>query len=216
MEVVRLDKKGLSNNRNNALDHCTADLVLIADDDLEYYPNFSDVIFETFAEKEENKENDLDLAVFKIDFSPPKHYPSKDCRLKLPLPKNYYCSSVEIVFRREKFKERRFYPEIGLGNDRIQCGEDELFLISALKRNFSCKFINKSIGRHPSETTGQKVSSGILRGNGLIIRLIYPLSSILRLPLKAYRVNRKNKYPFLKALMYLIQGAVSRVPKAYR
>ena len=31
--VFRLDKKGLSNNRNNAIANCTGDIVLISDDD---------------------------------------------------------------------------------------------------------------------------------------------------------------------------------------
>ena len=37
--VFRLDKKGLSNNRNNAIANCTGDIVFLSpDDDLEYYP----------------------------------------------------------------------------------------------------------------------------------------------------------------------------------
>lgn len=36
VEVLRFDGRGLSANRNNALEHCRADIILIGDDDLVY------------------------------------------------------------------------------------------------------------------------------------------------------------------------------------
>lgn len=202
VEIYRFDVKGLSNNRNNALDHCRGDIVLIADDDLIYAEDFADKIIQTF-----ESDSTLDLATFKIDFLNPKTYPPSDCRLSLPLPKDYYGSSIELAFRRKSLQGLYFWEKMGLGNSLLQCGEDELFLTSAIKRGLNCKFINKKIAVHPEGTTGNRVKPGILRGQGFIIRHIYPGSFPLRIILKAWRLSRNSQAAFLSSLFHLNRGA---------
>ena len=207
-EIFRFEGRGLSNNRNNALDHCKGDIILIADDDLQYYPDFAEKIIDSF------ESNPLiDLATFKVDYENPKKYPVQDCTLNLPFPKNYFGSSVEISFRREKFKTLRFWGKMGLGNPDLSCGEDELFLISAIKRNFNCRFNNKTIAKHPQSTTGDCVAEGVLRGQGYIICLIYPWSSFLRIPIKAFRVSKNKNSKFLNNLKHLLEGAIKSIKK---
>lgn len=202
VEVYRLEKKGLSNNRNNAIDHCKGDIILIADDDLEYYSDFSNKVINAF------KQNPtMDLACFKIKFKNKKTYPSADCNLKIPLPKNYYVTSMEIAFRRESINDLRFWPELGLGAPSMHCGEEELFIFNAIKINLNCKFINSVIAIHPSDTTGNSVSKGTLSGQGFIIRKYYPLTMPIRLLIKAWRLKKTKKNPFFKSLIYLSKGA---------
>ena len=211
VEIHRLDIKGLSNNRNNALEHCKGDIVLIADDDLEYQPDFAKKIIETFEE-----DPSLDLATFKIDFFNKKIYPDESCKLGLPLPKNYYVSSIEMAFRRNSLRGIRFWDKMGLGNTLLACGEDELFMISAVKRNLECRFINKEIGSHPVESTGDKAKPGVLRGQGFILRKIYPVTFPARIILKSYRLFKKKRGNLLSNLFHLSHGAflslTSRIP----
>ena len=202
VEVWRTDLKGLSNNRNNSIEHCRGDIVLIADDDLEYYPDFAEKILSAFEEKPL-----LDLGIFKVDFHNPKKYPEETCRLSLPFPKGYYCSSVEIAFRRERLSDLSFWPEMGLGAPVLQSGEDELFLISAIKRGYDCEFFPIAIATHPSESTGNKISPGTLRAQGFIMALIYSWSLLPRLILKAKRLSSSGKIGIGKAAYYLLEGA---------
>lgn len=217
VEVWRTDLKGLSNNRNNSIEHCRGDIVLIADDDLEYYPDFAEKIISAFEEKPL-----LDLGIFKVEFHNPKKYPEETCRLSLPFPKGYYCSSVEITFRRERLNVLSFSPEMGLGAPVLQSGEDELFLISAIKRGYDCEFFPIAIATHPSESTGDKISPGTLRAQGFIMAMIYPLTSFLRIPLKAYRVSKTTNAPFFKSTYQLLKGLATyhktwkTIPKQYR
>ena len=217
VEVIRLDQKGLSNNRNNAINFASADIVLIADDDLEYDKDFVDKVLGAF-----EKDDDLDFALFKIRFKNEKEYPIEDCDLKIPFPKNYYVTSMEIAFRRKKSGDLRFYPEMGLGAELMHCGEEELFVFSAIKRGHKVKFFNREIASHPSETTGEKVSDSILRAQGFIISLMYPFSFFLRLPLKAWRLKKHKNTPFFSALCNLASGAVhqkliyKKIPSCYR
>ena len=214
VEIHRLDIKGLSNNRNNAMDHCHGDIVLIADDDLEYHRDFAKKIIESFED-----DPALDLATFKIDYLNKKIYPDSTYVLECPFPKNYYVSSVEIAFRRKSLKGLHFWNKMGLGNSLLACGEDELFVISAIKKNFNCQFVNKEIGSHSEESTGDGISPGVLRGQGFIIRIIYPFSFPIRVLLKSYRLHKKNKGGFLSNLKHLSKGAwisiISKIPSEY-
>lgn len=204
--IHRYDLKGLSNNRNNSISLCKGDIILIADDDLILEPDFSEKIKDTFY-----MNPDVDLGIFKVNFPNHKSYPNKEMDMKLPLPKNYYCSSVEIAFRRNKVSTLKFWDEMGLGNSRFECGEDELFLISAIKRGYHCKFFNKVIATHPAESTGAKVTPGILRGQGFIIGLIYPATSFLRIVLKSLRLSKRYNSSVFKHLKPLMSGVIRTV-----
>lgn len=201
VKIFRLGSTGLSKNRNNAIDLSTGDIIVIADDDLFFDECFDSTIRSTFDEN-----TYIDLALFKVSFPFKKKYPGKNMRIKLPFPKGYYVSSVEIAFRRDKINGLRFWEEMGLGALSMHSGEDELFVISAIRRGINCKFINKYIAYHSQTSTGQKTTSGILKGQGFITGIIYPFSGIIRVPLKAYRISRHNDISFFKALMNLSSG----------
>lgn len=217
VEIYRLDVKGLSNNRNNAIAHCKGDIILIADDDLEYFPDFAKTVRSEF-----EKNPCLDLAIFKVDFLNKKTYPAKECNLSLPFPKNYFVTSMEIAFRRERVKDLRFWPEMGLGAPKMHCGEEELFVVSAIKRKLNCQFFPTFICRHPKPTTGDNISPEILRAQGFIISIIYPFSGILRIPLKAFRLKKSRKGSFFVSTKHLFQGMVDKIcrfksiPRDYR
>ncbi|MCH5229372.1 MAG: glycosyltransferase [Muribaculaceae bacterium] len=208
VRVFRYDETGLSNNRNNAINHCESDIVLISDDDLQFHSEAIKKIAEIFKDRPE-----MDIAVFKIKFPLTKKYPEKEQKLSLPLPKGYYASSVELAFRRSQIGNLRFWPELGLGNSFYQAGEDELFLISAIKRGLNVRFIDLEIAIHPTMSTGDKVSPGILRGQGFIMGILYPFSSLARIPVKAYRNYKSRKSTFWLSLKELGKGYLHSVKK---
>ena len=168
---------------------------------MKYEPDFADKIRDAF-----RNDSSLEMGLFKVKFPKMKTYPSNNYKLNVPFPKKYYVSSVEIAFRRESIGNLQFYEKMGLGNSMLGCGEDEFFVVSAIKRGKNCRFIDKLIALHPGESTGDISSSGVLRGQGFIMALIYPLSSVVRIPLKAYRLNRRNKSPFFQTLRELSKG----------
>lgn len=217
VEIVRCDAPGLSNNRNNALGHCAADIVLIADDDLVYRKDAFRMVREEFA-----KHPDMDVALFKVSFPVPKVYPEKPCRIGMPFPKGYYVTSFEMAFRRGRIENLRFHPGLGIGNARYGAGEDEFFLISAIKRGLSCRYTGIEICAHPQLSTGlRNASAAVIRSSGALIAIMFPWSAVLRLPLKAWRLRKGEKSGFFKALWHLVSGAVQagsimRAPRCYR
>lgn len=204
VEVHRTDSVGISANRNNAFDHCNAEVVWLADNDLVLSEEGLLTIRESFALRPE-----MHLAVFKVKYPYVKSYPPGECRLKIPFPKNFYVATFEMAIRRSALGDLRMHPMMGVGLEEFSSGEDEWYLISAIRSGADCRFIDRLICEHPAYTTGsspEKIYPGVLRSSGFIIREMYPLSWPLRLVLKAWRTGRMKK----GALFHLLRGALSR------
>lgn len=204
--VYRFDTLGQSHNRNNSIAQCSADIVLISDDDLTYYPEGIRQILTTY---EENP--GLEFATFICVHESPRILPKEPTRLGLPYPKGYSIGAWELSFRRESLMRKgiRFHPLLGLNSDSMHGGEDEFFMLCAVKNNLDCRFFPIEICEHPHESTGTKsrMTAANVRAAGCIIRLTYPSSWLPRIALKAWRLSRSGQFPLLKGVAVLMQGA---------
>ncbi|MDE6368375.1 MAG: hypothetical protein K2K94_03975, partial [Muribaculaceae bacterium] len=186
------------------IDHCSADIVLIADDDIIYTAEELKSVIRIFTDN-----TDVDLATFKADMPGASVFPAESCTLQEPLPKGYWIASILIAFRRQSIANLRFHPELGLGSPKLHGAEDELFLLTAIRRKLRCRYFPIVICTHPTPSTGTKATftPGNLRAAGCYITLAYPKTFPARLLLKAWRLSRNRQSGFLRALRYLISGA---------
>lgn len=205
VRVVMCDVAGVSANRNNALRHCTADIVLMGDDDITYFP---DGLRKLIAVFEENPA--LDLATFMYEGSDNKQYPRESVKLGWPLPKNFGVSMIEIAVRRQSLRGLEFDELFGPGAPVWQAAEDEKLLWDARKRGLNCRFYPIRIMRHEGLTTGfQPIrSAGVAAASGRIIRLEYPTTWPMRLMLKSFREWRKGADGWF-CLRHMVRGAFS-------
>lgn len=206
VEIHKFDAEGLSRNRNNAIEHCTGDIILFADDDIMYSAQNLCEIITTFQENP-----DVDVATFRSINDSGCVYPTESTPLGLRMPKNYFVSSVEIAFRRATAGSLRCCPELGLGSPRLHGGEDEAFLLSAILRGLNVRFFPITICEHDHPSTGTKSnpSDANLRASGCIIALYYGWSRIWRIPLKAFRLAKSGRASFIRALRHLISGSLA-------
>ena len=151
----------------------------------------------------------LDLATFQMQMLREKDYPLDTVALGTHFPKGYSVSAVEIACRRKSLDRLRFCTNLGLGT-RYAAGEDEFFLHAAIRAGLHCRFFPIEICSHPEPSTGQiaNPSAATLRGFGCTIALIYPLTAVARLPLKAWRLSKSGRCGFFKALTAMITGAI--------
>lgn len=206
VRIIRLDGIGLSRNRNHCLDNARGDILLIADDDLEYYPEKLPLILTVFEQYPE-----LEYASFRFDSADEKIYPAEEISLS-KLPKDFYQTSFEIALRREsRAGKLRFNENFGLGTEKFTAGEEELFLKKARINHLDCRFFPITIGRHPELSTGvkQRLADGTIRARGVYTIVEFPLTAILRIPLAAWRICRARQSGFFKALKLLTSGALS-------
>lgn len=203
--ICRTDTRGAAINRNNAIDRCTADIILFADDDIIYTDQSMPTVIRTF---EQNP--DLDLACFKAIHPANPKFPDNECKLHVKLPKGYWVASFQMAMRRESLGNLRCHPAFGAGAPYFEGADDSLFLLAAIRRGLECRYFPTTICEHPQLSTGTLAnqSSKSLRAQGCYIALNYGLlESLLRVPLKAWRVWRARQSSLPRALWYLSEGA---------
>lgn len=202
--IYRFDRVGQSHNRNNSLAHCSSDLVLIADDDVEYSEAG---IQQALAYMESHPDTAMFSFIVKRPGSPA--YPAQETLFKGRYPKNYSVGAYEIAVRRSKIGNLQFHPAFGLNSPDMHGGEDELFHLTGLRRGLECRFAPIIIGSHPHAHTGfgKAMSAQTLRAQGCISTLMYPYSFAPRLILKAFRLKRAGQSTLFKSLQYLYAGA---------
>lgn len=201
--VDRFGQRGVSFNRNNAIELSTADVYLVADDDLCYTSSQLEAVRRVF---EENPE--LDYASFMYEGTD-KAYPTEECRLGRRLPKGFYQTTFEVAVRRRgRAASLRFHPAFGPGSISLHAAEDEMFLLTARRLKLNCRFFPIVITRHEGMTTGQRriTEPGVLRAFGAFIYYCYPLTFIPRIPLKAWRLSKSGQSRFFTALREMMSG----------
>ncbi len=207
IEVHSIGGRGLSANRNNAFAHCTAPLVLIADDDLTFLPRGITAAIEAM---EKNPRDSF--ALFRYTGDDPVHFPAHEEPLP-PLPRCFPAVSFIIMVRREVIDSGcRFDTRFGIGAE-LPVGEDDLFLLTMFRKGFRGHYYPITIVHHNGLTTGHRsiADRRTAVGTGAVIGFAYPLTAPLRIPLKAWRMSRRGQMPFGAALNALTQGWFNRM-----
>ncbi len=194
---------GLSRNRNHALDMAAAPFVLLADDDLSYYPGML-----RKAALLMSGDQDTDIFAFRFDGLRKKVYPPEMHDLANPY-KNYNVSSVELAFRLAALRKEgmRFSELAGIGAPYLTSGEENIFLERCLRKGMRGKYIPLTLCRHAEESTGHaaSASAGHIRATGAYIRIKYGLlSGFARCLLLGFRAPA----PTAKAMKWALQGYV--------
>lgn len=152
VEVLRSQDRGLSKNRNNALKHATADIVVLGDDDIHLHPAYPHHVRGAF-----KKHPEADVICFQI--RTPEGSPSYKDYPKLTCPLTHFSqlktvSSIEIAFRRKSVHEKDiwFDERFGLGAS-ANCGEEFLFLAECLRKGLKIIFFPAYVVEHPYESS---------------------------------------------------------------
>lgn len=138
VDLYRYPGKGLSANRNLALEHATSDLVLFADDDARFMPDSFVRIFKVF-----DQHPLLDVAFFRASTytgKPLKNYPEEEFDV-LGMPESYSISTLEMVCRRTSVQGRVRYDErFGLGTQFLTCGEEDVWMYDAVAAGLKMRY----------------------------------------------------------------------------
>lgn len=204
VEIYNLAGRGISRNRNNCLRHATGDLLLIADDDCRYTIEQLNAVVGTFSQNP-----DVDIATFRYSSEGyKKYYPSQIEDLST-YPKGYYVSSIEIALRRERVVGKLWFNEhFGLGAEVFHCGEENIFLRDAITMGMNCKFFPITIvaDQEPFVTLERDKEPGTLMTYGAELQLYNHGTKYLRSIIKAWRLKKQRKVPFLYAMKHMLKG----------
>lgn len=128
---------GLSKSRNKAISNSQDEgIVLLADDDLIYVDNYSELIQKTFDENP-----DYDIIRFQVKGINKSFKTYENQSKRLGYLSSLKTSSVEIAFRIEKIKKAniQFNEQFGAGSI-YRMGEENIFLYECLKKGLKIKY----------------------------------------------------------------------------
>lgn len=204
VKVCDLAGRGLSRNRNNCIKHASADVCLIGDDDCRYTHEQLQAVIDTF-----DQNPDVDIATFRYSSEGyTKYYPTTTQDIST-FPKGYYLSSIELAFRRESVQGKLWFNEhFGLGAKVFQCGEENIFIHTAIERGLNCRFFPITIvtDQEPLVTLERDKEPGTLMTYGAELQLYKPGTKFLRTLLKAWRLKKQRNVPFFHAVKHMKRG----------
>ena len=180
IRVLNVYEAGLSKSRNLAIENAMGDICVIADDDVEYLPDFIETLLDSFSQI-----IDASVILFKIEtFSKKayKQYPSKSKRI-FSNKGLTNASSIEIAFKRLEIVQSnvKFNVLFGLGS-RFKSGEEYLFLKGLLKKGMVIWFQNKFLVKHSiKRSTSHMESDEFIRAQSAVYYDDYKYVSYLYL-----------------------------------
>ena len=194
-----LEGRGLSMNRNNAMAHSRADILLMADDDCRYTESALRAVAELY---EMNPSYDIVcFSVTDYEGRPLKTYPMKMTMYATAQKGGYYPSSVEMSMRRGV--GIRFDKRFGLGAELLCAGEEDVFLKDAVRAGYTVVVCPKQIASTDGNTTGGQFldSKQLQLTKGAVFRYLYGRGEALWRCLKeachCWRSYRVNPFPIL-------------------
>lgn len=194
--IHRTDTTGLSKNRNNALAHATAPLLLISDDDVDYTAEGLTTVISSF-----QKFPDIDIFTFKYTSKThQKYYPNIQFAIDKP-PKGYFVTSFEIALKRNSIVGQVWFNEnFGIGA-LFPSGEEDVFIKDCLDKGMKGLFIPITIARHDGPTTSEKnlMLASRPQTKGAVFNRLHTYSWPLRMMAHALReipLWREGRVPF--------------------
>lgn len=146
---INTTERGLSRSRNMAIRNATADICMLADDDMEYRSNYVDIVCSAF------QENDADIIGFQVigiekEF---KKYARKE--RSISYLNSMKMASVELTFRRKSLVEKSIWFDemIGAGTEFLM-GEENALLFQCLRKKLNIYYVPQIIADlHMGEST---------------------------------------------------------------
>lgn len=202
-EIFRYDDTGSARNRNHTLERFEAPLGMLSDDDIDYTAEEIEGVMECYA-----SHPGVDMLFFKfhsVAFEKEYHDFEFDFR---HAPKFYYYCNFEMTFRREAVKNKVWFDErFGL-NSPFLAGEEDIFVLRALKSGAVIHFVPQYNSRHDGSTTSDREgeSDEMLRTCGAVLRAFHPWTFWARILVHAGRRTCKER-SFMRFVAICMKGA---------
>lgn len=137
---INTTERGLSKSRNMAIRNATADICMIADDDMEYRADYVDTVTSAFARI------NADIIGFQVCGIEGKFKDYSQEEQRITYLKSMKMASVEIAFKRTAFAEKNilFDELIGAGTDFLM-GEENAMLFQCLRKGLTIFYTPKKL-----------------------------------------------------------------------
>lgn len=208
MNITYLNTKdrGVGKNRNLLLDNATADICILADDDMHFVDGYPEIAERAFRECPQG-----DVLIFNLIEKKPRRY--VNTKIKRIRGHNYAkYGAARFAVRREAVEKAglRFDLRFG-GGTQYGAGEDTIFLKQCLERGlriYAVPYALAEIDQEAPSTWFTGFDKKFFEDKGALYAYLYPVAW----PVLAVRfVLKKRKrccktVPMIQALRYMLHG----------
>lgn len=210
IKMYSFQERGIGLSRNNALLRSSADICLIADDDMLYEDGYEEIVINEF-----KKNPKADMIVFNVPIHQSngltKVKVQKNGRVRMYNGLKY--GTVNFAFKRESILKKNMSFSLLFGAARYGSGEDSLFLVDMLKNKLKIYSSTKVIANISEEKSESSWFNGFdekyLYDRGALFRAIGGKLSILLI--LQFLIRHKTKYinrlSFKEAYMLMLKGS---------
>lgn len=196
------NEKGISKSRNRLIENATGDIEIITDDDITFVKNYEEIINENY------QKYDADIIIFNLKKG--KEIVGNNKKTiynKISIMKVCSC---QITFKKSSIVKNNilFNEKFGIGSKYIS-GEENIFLMEALKKNLKIIHIPIIICEHPEEkTTGENWNKDVIISKGAFSYCCYKkIYLLLLLYFTIFKYNfYKNNYSVIEFIKLFNKG----------
>ena len=206
VRIISCEERGLSKSRNRALRESKNEILIPTDDDVVFTKDVISTVHSKFL-----NDNSLDIATFQVatpDGGFFKPY-SKDI-FKHNKKSILKVSSIEIAIRSSSLKNSSLhYDELfGLGST-YPSGEENIFLMDAIKSGLKMKYFPEITAIHPLESSGKNINESMLNTKGAVFSRLFGQIAIIYLfyfALKKRKIIKSNGISLIQSLKLVLKG----------
>lgn len=200
--IINENTIGLSKSRNKALEKAHADICVISDDDTTFFNHTESTILGAFAEHP-----NADIITFQTqhpDGSLAKKYAKKPYSHKMHTITKV--SSIEIAFKRKAILTQgiKFDEKFGLGA-KFPSGEENIFLLDALKKGLKIHYIPTPIAEHIATSSGKALNNpNLITAKGAVFYRMFGAKAYLLcllFALKKRHLSEINPYRLYQLML---------------
>lgn len=184
--------RGLSRNRNHAMEAAAAPLLLTADDDVEYTATSLAMVITEF---EAHPECDILCFAHDSEEEPVKSYPEFDLRHP---SRGWYLTSFELAMRLRVARQVRFDERFGIGAS-FPAGEEDVLLHTMLRSGIRGRYLPHKVCMHRGLTTCFRL--GTAQGaeiKGAVFTILHPLAWPAYMLRHALREHSRSPLTYIK------------------
>lgn len=211
IRMYHFNERGVGLSRNNALMRSTADICVMADDDVEYVDDYKNIVINAF---EENPR--ADMIMFNVPEPDKSPYRSPEIKNEARVNFTNFMryGTFNIALRRESVvKANVCFSLLFGGGARYSCGEDTIFISDCLKNGLNIYSSTAKIGivRHDKSTWFKGYDDKYFFDRGVLFaalskRMSYLL--ILQFAVRKYNMY-KTEISAARAVGNMIKGSRS-------
>lgn len=178
IDVIATDTIGVAANRNILLDHASAPYLKFSDDDVTLTAQDLTDLIKAF-------DDYPDADILLTRFRSPTRTPSAPASTFViqDAPRGYWPTAIEINIRRSKVA-LRFDTRFGPNSSHYPYGEDDTYIVDAIRSGLTVRYVPVMVGRHEHPSTGERLhplDRSFLTTKAAVLRRLHPRSWPLRL-----------------------------------